>query len=58
MRRPQKVAGTGIDLPPLRRHRPQGNNMVISKRLPFIHAHKLGNFCGFETKNHRAGHIF
>ena len=30
----------------------------VSKRLPFVHAHKLGNFCGFETKNHRAGHIF
>ncbi len=28
------------------------------KRLPFIHAYQLGNFCGFEAKNHRADYIF
>lgn len=32
--------------------------MVISERLPFIHAYQLGNFCGFEAKNHRADYIF
>ena len=29
-----------------------------SKRLLRIHAYQLGNFCGFEAKNHGADHIF
>lgn len=32
--------------------------MVTSKRLPFIHAYQLGDFCGFETKHHRPNHTF